>query len=281
MAIIQNKWGHQKPPPGTRRNFSHPLSQDLVGHWIMNEGNGVTVSDVSAYGNNGTRGTGATWTTGLRGHAIDFNNTTNGSITIADKSYYSATATTPALTVSAWFSGVPLVANGMIVTKGTGGGAFEWALRFPDTGTNIMFNTWDSAGTDYYSVTGTTTLSSGVWYHGVGVVVHGVGASVYLNGRWEATDTTASSANMSDTTAAVVIGKRGDNAAFFDGLIDDVRIYNRALTDSDIAWLYAEPYADMAPMRRFVGKMAGAAPGGFQAAWARGANTVLGSGGVP
>ncbi len=50
------------------------------------------------------------------------------------------------------------------------------------------------------------------------------------------------SGNIVDTTVPLTIGCRGDLAIFTKGLVDSVLIYNRALSDSEIKYLYKHPY---------------------------------------
>lgn len=79
-------------------------------------------------------------------------------------------------------------------------------------------------------------LPAGVWAHAAVVVAATVGGTIYLNG--------VSVYSWNDTTSAVVaptqglrIGKSYD-AGYFDGLMDDVRIYNEALTLAQIKFIY-------------------------------------------
>ena len=72
MALLSYKrpWA-SKPPFGTRQNLAHPLSSELSGRWLCNEGGGGIVHDVSGRGNNGTLN-GPTWITSTGGLALDF-----------------------------------------------------------------------------------------------------------------------------------------------------------------------------------------------------------------
>ncbi len=84
-------------------------------------------------------------------------------------------------------------------------------------------------------VIGATTVTTGVWHH-VAAVYDGTTLKVYLDGVLDG----SVPANFAPTNgaASLKIGARGDDAATrFNGLIDDARIYNRALTEAEIQTL--------------------------------------------
>ncbi len=66
----------QKPLLGEQVNWAHPLSKGLVGLWLLNEGSGNRVFDLSGNGNTGTI-TGADWVPGKYGHSLRFDTSTN------------------------------------------------------------------------------------------------------------------------------------------------------------------------------------------------------------
>ena len=97
----------------------------------------------------------------------------------------------------------------------------------------ISTNTFaDSSGA--YDVLGNTTLSTGVWYH-VAVVYSSNTVIIYLNGNTDSSSITTTMGTF--TTANPIIG-RSYNNKYFDGLIDEVGIWNTALTAPQIAQIY-------------------------------------------
>lgn len=81
--------------------------------------------------------------------------------------------------------------------------------------------------------TGDTTVSTGIW-HRVAAVYDGENVRIYLDGILDATFPT--DLRPTDGTASLKIGARGDDANMrFNGLIDEVKIYNRALSYSEIS----------------------------------------------
>ena len=74
----------QKPYVGARLNKNHPLSQGLIGCWMMNEGSGAKVIDLSGYENPGTI-SGANWTAG----GLNFDESGNKYVSVADSDIFS------------------------------------------------------------------------------------------------------------------------------------------------------------------------------------------------
>ncbi len=73
------------------------------------------------------------------------------------------------------------------------------------------------------------------------VVYNGVDKRIYFAGVLDAATPQLKSDPIDSSTRPVHIGKREGEARLFDGLIDEVRIYQRALTPEDVAALAALP----------------------------------------
>jgi uncharacterized repeat protein (TIGR03803 family) len=82
--------------------------------------------------------------------------------------------------------------------------------------------------------TGATLLSANLWYH-VAVTYDGVNTRLYVNG---VEDGNRAGVWSNANTQPLTIGQRGSNEDFFNGLIDEVEIFNRALSVVDIQSLY-------------------------------------------
>lgn len=111
--------------------------------------------------------------------------------------------------------------------------------RFYDftlTGPYIRFQVYDSTVTPAYVIV-MAPYSVNVWYHIAGVRESGQ-YSLYLNGELKATITESVPHNV-DNIGPVVLGRyQAYLGGYFYGIIDEVRIYNRALSESEIKWLY-------------------------------------------
>ena len=108
---------------------------------------------------------------------------------------------------------------------------FEW--RGSDGNLGLEIN---GASTEYeiYSDSNTWTLDT--WYHVVGIWGSG-GMSMYIDGIKQ-TDTNAYSGNAMDNSAPLMIAAHSAGNFNFNGLVDEVRIWNRSLSASEIQQLY-------------------------------------------
>lgn len=104
----------------------------------------------------------------------------------------------------------------------------------------VVYFTLTGLTTNHQVSSGATTLSTGTWYHLCGVYNSSNSTlKLYVNGV-EAGSVTASG-TATDTNGDFAIGRNGSNAAlYFDGLVDDVAIFNRALSASEVLQLYEE-----------------------------------------
>lgn len=203
-------------------------------HLKMDDGSGTTAADSSGNGYNGTLLGGATWSTD---HApLTVSNTYSNSFDGTDDSISVADAgpLNPALafTISAWIK-PNAVSSGSIVAKwSAAANKRQYALRLSGGKLVLEVSTNGQSGT-VRSVTSSGSLTAGSWQHVAGVY-EGDTMKVYI-------DAVATSASFSLAGAFVAnpllrIGREEDGT-YFNGLIDEVRLYNRALSDSEISTL--------------------------------------------
>lgn len=207
------------------------LDVGLVGHWTFDEATGVTASDASGYTNSGTI-EGATWYPGVDNSAASFDG-------IDDRVVIPGSTELPLagqITVAAWIR----VADPLddryrrIVSK-----KFWWA---DGAGFELEYNAALgylslTAGWDNYARAEGIFLDTG-WHH-VAAVVDGSTGRIFLDGIEVTTDAAIYALNQGDQP--VQIGQMGDQSlaeyTTWNGQIDDVRLYNQALTGVEIAAL--------------------------------------------
>jgi hypothetical protein len=178
---------------------------------------------------------------GAVGQSLTFNGSTNY-VSMTDFLY------SDTLSVCTWFKSDNFnnsVRNMVVkrnVTEVTEGGFEEWVLFSYDSGSGssvVRWISWDTSVVITADLTGVTRLSPNEWYH-VCAVQAGSGNSgyIYLNGVQDGTATQAGATR--NTAAPIQIGARtnGDNTRYWDGSLDDVRIYNRALSAEEVKRLY-------------------------------------------
>jgi len=221
---------------------------DAMVYWTFDEGNGTTVLDSTTNGHAGTI-QGATYVTGISNYALAF----NGSNTFVFASDALVGGTTGAgldigvrdWTVAAW---IKTSASGMVVTKmGWVGGSNPdgWGMSVSGNGTLGAALHKSNVGTINIFAGDGKVVNDGQWHH-IAVVFNRSATMVrYVDGVATGTQYSLGSlANQSvDNTAQFRIGARdqtGDEV-FFNGLIDDVRVYTRVLSPAEVASLAGVP----------------------------------------
>jgi len=202
-------------------------NQPVKGSWHFDENSGITAEDTSGNDYDGSIH-GADWTTGKFGSALSFNGSSDyvdceNVGTSIDKTY----------SVSLRFK-VDSLSHEMQIFSGGGASGDN---RYPDivlwTSGKIGFRIND-ADPGAQSAEGLISLNT--WYHVVGVVESdGRTTRLYVNGDEKATHVHTSDAVFYDD---VNIGRRGNGTNYFDGIIDEVFVFNRALSAEETSDLY-------------------------------------------
>ncbi|MEV4313780.1 LamG domain-containing protein [Actinocrispum sp. NPDC049592] len=219
----------------------------LQGYWKFDENNGTTVSDASNNGagyENNLITTNAAWVAGKTGSALQYNGTAGS------YSYSTGRAvnTSQSFTVSAWVKLDDLTAyQGVLGQSGVHRPGFQ--IRYsPDVHAWIFgLNTSDSSSAttdwaykpDSVSQTGVWTLVTGVYNNDTKQI------QMYVNGKLAGTKTF--SGVPWDATGHVTVGAYDfDNNPIhsFKGTIDNVQMWQRALTASQVAGLGGQSYVD-------------------------------------
>ncbi len=215
------------PPPSTE-STSTPIA-----YWNFNEGSGTTTSDVTGNGNTATLN-GSSWTSGKYGGALSF----DGLDDYMDVGDQNALEGMNKLSVSLWvhFNSLPVGNPYTLIGK-------ESVYRFVvNTGGSINFvvatqnNPWYSNNTFTISESGSVTTNG--WYHLVGVY-DGSRVKFYINGNLiNVSPSQISGSLVTNSLPFTMANQMASNTVFSPVVIDDVRVYNTALTDSNILWLY-------------------------------------------
>jgi hypothetical protein len=199
--------------------------------WSFDEGSGTVVSDATGSGNLADLSNGPAWTPGRHGSALSFDGV-DDRVTLRT---YNATMnmTSPrTFTLSAWINPRSNSAWQMIVNKPArathSSPYFDWSLhREKTTGKVVAF-----LGCEMIQRTSTNSTPLNTWTH-VAVTYDGSVLRHYINGALDRT-TNVSCAIANTSSQRIRIGANGGGSEVFNGMLDDVRIYGRALSASEI-----------------------------------------------
>ena len=215
--------------------FSSRTISGTVGAYAFNEGSGSTTADASGNGITGQIH-GATWTTaGKYADALSF----DGSSSYVDLGTPTAFQSTGTMSWSAW---VYIAANtgtdGQIIAQSNDTAGWQLKTTYDTGPLTFGVAVWSGtagARTKRYS---TTVPSLNTWYH-VAAVYNAATQSldIYVNGVL-ADGTLSGTVPASQVLAPVnvTVGRRFGNYGgyYFNGVIDNLRVYNRALSAADV-----------------------------------------------
>lgn len=175
------------------------------------------------------------------GMAYAFNNggTTTYSVNCSNASKFNVTT---GLTISAWVYLNNSSTEKAIVAKWAGTQTQDQFILMTNSSNKVLF----AVGTPSASANGITsngTLTSSNWHHLVATWDNTGTHKIYINGALDKTSTLNNFTTINSTASLpLFIGKSGDNFAprLMNGSVDDVLLYNRALSLSEIQQIYNE-----------------------------------------
>ena len=218
----------------------------LVAAYGFDAGSGTTVTDQSGNGNNGTI-TNATWaTTGKYGGALQFNGT-NARVDIPNAASLDFTT---GMTLEAWVDPSTVNSNWRdVIYKGNDNyylSATSTNASKPDAGL--------IGGGTYADAYGSSALTANGWTY-LTETYDGANVRLYVNGTLAAT--TAHTGAISTSTNPLQIGGDSIYGQYFTGMIDEVRLYNTALTAAQIQTDMTTPISPTTPTYSVGGSVSG------------------------
>ena len=216
------------PPPCT------PSPSDLI-DWWPGEGDAKDI----AGGNDGTMAGGMSYARGAAGQAFSFDGT-SGCVSVPDSP--SLDSLTTNITIELWMKAAQLTANADwkgIVTKGNS----SWRLQATSGAKTVAFST--SGVSPKGDLSGTRNVNDGQWHH-VAAVYDGISMYIYVDGTLDVSQPANGAIAQNNypmcigaNSQAYVPGCRCNELGyFFNGLVDEVSIYHRALSASEIQAIY-------------------------------------------
>jgi hypothetical protein len=258
-----SKW-LQKPPLGAQIDWSHPLARGLVGCWLMNEGSGARIYDLSGNGNHGTLTGGPLWKPGKAGVGVYYDGT--------DDYANLGTRINPAANSFSIF--LRLLSPAL----NTGGNPF-WSIassrQLASPYCGILIAQWPHTNlgalriqlndqSNYHSYfCGVKNISDNVWHDVVVVVDRSKNfMHAYIDGKADFVnlDISAVSGSIVSTHAFELARDEayiaGDPVASrFPGHISGFAMWHRALSAQEVSQFYAAPYCFIQPATKIFWQM--------------------------
>ncbi|MHC4616573.1 MAG: Calx-beta domain-containing protein, partial [Planctomycetota bacterium] len=187
-------------------------------HWAFDESSGTTASDSTGNGNTGTLYNGPQWVAGKFGNALQF----DGSDDYGHCSSLSSTISGD-MSISCWLN----YTSANNVKRAVNLGGFQMRFQQGRVG-------WDNNGGPSSEVHSTNAYNDGQWHHVV-FVRSGTNYQMYI-------DTVADNSGTGTVESYdwITVGRR-TNSHYYAGKMDDLQVFNYALSQSDINELFQGP----------------------------------------
>ena len=230
-------------------------TDNLSGLWEFEN----NAEDSSPNGNNGTAVNSPVYVTSLTGlgQAISLDGATQY-VTVPDDPTIEFGATSNGFTITAWINTTGTGYQPIVIKARPDPGTFDMDYKFWLNATGqLELTRWNKPNSSNSTVTDTggPALNDGTWHHVAFVNESATSHKLYIDGSLVTTSTTAWTDDDSNTEA-MEIGRFADNNNsiyyYFNGEIDDARIYQSALAAADIAAIYHQTAPGPSPLENIV-----------------------------
>ncbi len=186
---------------------------ELVGWWRFDEGSGTVAHDTSGNSNDGTFNGDPQWVSGFIGGALEFDGV-DDYVAIGDLDL------TGSFTLTCWMrpSSLPGGWHSVVIKED------DYGIEF--NGSTLEGGTWPNGWHGYVS---TTISTPAIWYHAA-LTWNGSDLEMFIDASSVGQNTGTHASN----NKPLLFGSWDTSSEFFHGIIDDVRIYNVALSAEEI-----------------------------------------------
>jgi len=231
-------------------NFDNTFTKEsgfsgLAAQWHMDEGSGTSIDDSSANSNTGTF-SGVTWVNPAAdggkwydrtdigfstGESIQTNASTNY-IVVSDNNTINPSAK---ITILLWFKAVS-VTSGYLISKGNIVDSNLVYSVFLNAGRVLFYSSDDGVSFNSLQNDG-STVSTGQWYHLAAVYDGSVPTQkLYINGAARGGNVPSFSTLFDSSSDLIICNQKAGASNYFSGIIDEVSIYDTALTAAQIEY---------------------------------------------
>ena len=228
---------HAITVPASNQAYTATFTADqapsgLAAAWGFNENAGTTTADGSGNTNTATLLNGTAWTAGQTGHgsALSFDGT-NDNLSVPNSSSINISGN--ALTLSMWLKPTAVAGDHAIIGKFWNASMtspyYQYGVELQGGNKVPVFHVGTSTGVLAASMG--TALSTTAWSH-LTIVFNGTQAQFYVNGTLLVTK--ALTGTITARPNIMRLGADADPGQFYKGLVDDVRVYSRTLSASEV-----------------------------------------------
>ena len=206
----------------------------LVGHWKFNDGTGVVARDSSVHENNGIFKGDPQWVVGRFGGALEF----DGADDWLDCGIHPSFEITDAVSITAWIKvNSKGIDHKIASNQDEANGGYKLAV-FVNNKVDFEIRTPVNKSVLNRKVSGGTEIEVGVWYHVAGVYSLEDGyIKTYVNGVLDRELLTTQVLGASPGSLKIGCEPFSPSVHNFNGIIDDLRIYNHAIDEEEIKYL--------------------------------------------
>ncbi|MBN1804407.1 MAG: hypothetical protein JW837_04090, partial [Sedimentisphaerales bacterium] len=215
------------------------ISAGLVAYWEFDDGAGNIALDSSGNGYDGTLQGDPRWINGMTGSgALSF----DGSDGLVEIKHNESLNMTDNLTITAWVNVNDLNNYYFLVCKQPSGTAADnypgnYEFRTEVNSGSIQFGHQETEGQVYTFYTSEASITAGQWYHVAVSFTKAETVEFYIDGVSAGSSEQSTNFGILNDEP-VRIGGRKDGYSFFNGILDDIRLYDRALSAVQIRKLY-------------------------------------------
>ena len=227
-------------------SFTTWVEPNLVGWWKFDEGSGATASDSSGNGNDGILNGDTSWTAGKVGsYALDF----DGDVDYVEIADDDSLTPSSQITLAFWIynrggqhAGIWKYAS-CAADEGSPGNSRAYYTCISENTDKAQLGIFSSVD-NFDAIDSVSTVPLNQWHHVAATFNQGE-AVVYIDGQLDNSDTLSVSSIMNDAQPLIIGGSWeycGEDSfqSALNGLADDVRIYDRALSPEEIEQLYQD-----------------------------------------
>ena len=206
-------------------SIGEAANTSLVGLWRFDEGSGTIAVDSSGNGNDGTLVGDPQWVLGMINGALEF----DGNGDYVDCGNAPILQIQNQITLACWFKVTAFTRNWATILSM---GDDSYRISRGESNYSMHFGFNGAVSSPYSWFDGRKRVNDEQWHHVAGVY-DGTEARIYIDGELDASQPATGQINAS--SYPFYIGENSQaTGRFWNGLVDDVRIYNRALSEEDI-----------------------------------------------